>query len=1235
MPALLPEYEWQIAYGPQDDPLNRFYIPALQRSVRYDRSAGFFSSSALAVAASGVSGLIANGGTMRLLVGAQLSEEDVQAILRGASLGEVVAERLLAALQGEMDDLLRRRVEILAWMVANGTLQIKVVVQRDEFGQPVANGDYYHPKTGIFTDAAGNQMAFVGSVNESLQAWMKNYERFSVYFSWDVTRPYLMNTLRDFERVWNGEDAGWIAMDIPEAVHRSLIHYAPDRPPSSVDPLAGPPTEEEAELERERLIIQFLRDMPHFPNNYDFGMATAPITPWPHQAEVARKIIRTYPRNYMLCDEVGLGKTIEAGLVLRQLLLSGLVKRCLLLVPRSVTRQWQEELYEKFVLDIPLFDGQHFWNYAGEQLPIHGDNPWDAYDVFIASSQLAKRRDRQAQVLAARPWDLVVVDEAHHARRKDFLQPQYRPNRLLELLTHPDFQTRSMLLITATPMQVHALEVWDLLDVLGALSGKWGADERNFLQFYTHLRLPVDMANWDFVFSMVRDYLEHGGELDERFAAQARKALGPVNWERLRNLPYAHRPSQEVQRLPREVYPYLEELARRHTPLGGVMFRNTRDLLREYAKQGVLKERIPYRDPQLVWIAMRDEEMRLYHRIEEYITHFYRKYEAKRRGLGFVMTVYRRRLTSSFYAVRRSLERRLEFLRTGAGLLNTLDSDDLEQDDLALDIAEELEDTYTPQDYQDEIAYVGDFLYELLHLSMHDSKVEQLLQDLDRLLRKRSTVIIFTQYTDTMDYLRDKLQEVYGDQVACYSGRGGEKWNGIAWIPVPKEQIKREFRDGEHIKILVCTEAASEGLNLQTCGVLINYDMPWNPMRVEQRIGRLDRIGQLYDRVWIRNYFYEDTIEARVYQALAGRIHWFEGVVGSLQPILARVSQAIQQLAMSTFAEREELFHKTIAEIERKLDEQDDFAPEVYEAYHVAGPYTATALSAPSLLGEIESFLLNSRHFGERFRPHPYIRGAYVLATPDGEVNVTFDARLFDEYPNSLYLLSYGSSLFNDLLSEAKPPKPQDNGALLRLSTEQPMTVTAYYRLADLRPVHIRSLTDLYATIESTGTAPSPSAMLEAERDFKQAVRRIWEQIEQVTEFRYKGNYATLIEQANRVLAKATVVDLVREQRLAGAVDPEIPPTFTERMVRSLERHGHPFDHLLQMVGNRISLPDGLHELYGNALQHSPERLNRAFKVLKQEGHKLLDRASKLARRKRGVVCNPEEINCQRAHYLP
>lgn len=636
----LKDYSFQISYGPSDDRLHDFYIPALSCSLRYDRTAGFFSSSALAVAATGVARLIANGGTMRLLVGAELSQADVHAIEQGRALDTVVADRLVAALSEPEEDVMRRRLEVLAWMVAAGRLQIRVVLPRGPDGQPLPASlaqDYFHPKEGLFTDRHGDQIAFSGSVNESATGWQHNYEQFMVFRSWDASRPFLSQVALRFERLWDGHEPDWIALEVPEAARQQLLRYRPATAPTR-DSLEREPEKKvadtekrlvtEAERHQERVIFQFLRDAPYLLSNRWLGAATSAVTPWPHQARTAETIVSRFPERFLLCDEVGLGKTIEAGLVLRQLLLSGYVRRCLILAPKSVCRQWQEEMYEKFALNIPFFDGHTFRDVFGEAWTPDSPNPWDAEDVFIASSQLAKRRERQPELLTARPWDLIMVDEAHHARRKDFLTSRYRPNRLLELLMGRDEQpglkdrTQSMLLLTATPMQVHPVEVWDLLRVLG-LGGRWGASDRNFLRFFQELRRPLDEADWDFVFAMVRDFLQTGGELDPIFARQARARLGLVDWQHVKALTSTHTQSVALKHLPSRGQAVARELARRHTPLRPFLFRSTRSLLRQYVERGILKEQVPRRDPRPVWIAMRGDELALYDRIEEYITRFY------------------------------------------------------------------------------------------------------------------------------------------------------------------------------------------------------------------------------------------------------------------------------------------------------------------------------------------------------------------------------------------------------------------------------------------------------------------------------------------------------------------------------------------------------------------------------------------------------------------------------------
>ncbi|MBX6770934.1 MAG: DEAD/DEAH box helicase family protein [Chloroflexi bacterium] len=1216
MPGGLRDYPFQISYGAGDDRLHGFYLPALERSISYDRSAGFFSSSALAVAAAGVARLIQNGGRMRLLVGAALSPEDVAAIVAGHDLAERIASLYLVQLPDPADLLLRQRLEALAWMIAAGTLEIRVVLPLGPDGAPLPADralDYYHPKAGVFTDAVGDQVAFSGSINESAQAWLYNYEQFMVYRSWDATRPYLAQVVQRFERLWRGAEPGWIALPIPEAVRQRLITFRPDQAPH-VDPLEGRDVRPSGGVRevcdvpyttgdhRERLLVQFLRDAPFLPNASRLGAATAPVVPWPHQDRIADALVARYPESFLVADEVGLGKTIEAGLAIRQLLISGRVRRCLILTPKSVLRQWQEELYEKFALDVPRFDGTAFWTVFGEEWRPTTANPFDGVSIALASSQLMKRRERQTQLCDAAPWDLIVVDEAHHARRKDFLDERFRPNRLLELLLSLRDRTRSFLLLTATPMQVHPVEVWDLLTLLG-MGGRWGADQDNFLRFFSELRRDFAEVDWNFVFDMVRDFFATGGTLDELFARAAQQRIGLVEWQQVQSLPDSTRRDQILKQLSLAGRAVAVEFAKRHTPLRRFVFRNTRSLLREYRRRGILQANVPQRDPRLEWIPMRPAERALYDRIEEYIADFYARYEAERKGLGFIMTVYRRRLTSSFSAIARSLERRLAYLQ---GRANTpgLDDDDLEQDDLERDVTEELA-AVDRQLFRDEIAYVEDFLHDLAQLST-DSKLEWLLDQLREIFRQRETVVIFTQYTDTMDYLREQLRQVYGSQVACYSGRGGEEWRGGEWVKTTKEEIKNAFRRGDRIKILVCTEAASEGLNLQTCGVLINYDMPWNPMRVEQRIGRIDRIGQRYPVVWVRNYFYEDTIEATVYRRLSDRIDWFRTVVGDLQPILSRVARSIQTLAMLPGTERRRRLEDELAALRAEIDQQDVALLKLDE-FLEAEPIAALQ-EVPVTLGDLERILTQAPSLREQFRPHPTIDRAYLLQWGDGVTAVTFDRAVFDEHPATVRLLTYGERLLDELLSRVAPAAPAPDAAgLLRCATEAPRPLRGYYRPADTRVLPI----DRLAAVEALGTGAAGLAWTdeqraEAEAAFRAQVAAAAARERAAADARRRAERETLGERARQVLLRAALVELALGQRPDLFSDTALPWEFSEEAVRGLRRHRFPFAPLLHLVDTTGLTPSATDPYFLACQNDSVEGLRRRFEQLRAQAADLV-----------------------------
>ena len=607
-------------------------------------------------------------------------------------------------------------------------------------------------------------------------------------------------------------------------------------------------------------------------------------------------------------------------------------------------------------------------------------------------------------------------------------------------------------------MQVHPLEVWDLLKLLG-LAGRWGASEQNFLRFFEEVRSPFGQRDWSFLVEMMKDFLEAGGQIDPAFADKASTALGPVTWNKVQTLVDTFKSRAIIQELEPDARHVLDKMVRHHTPVRTFVWRNGRDLLHRYRERGILKERVPTREPFNEWIDFKPDEQVLYDRIEEYISQFYRKYEAQRKGLGFVMTVYRRRLTSSFHAARLSLERRREFLR---GVVEThgLTDEDLEQDELGMDIGNDFE----TQDFlarDAELEYLDDFLSDLHSLAI-DSKLEFLKRQLAEIFQTHDSAILFTQYTDTMDYLRDSLRSVYGSSVACYSGRGGESWDGERWIIRKKEEIKEEFRTGDTIQILLCTESASEGLNLQTCGVLINYDMPWNPMRVEQRIGRIDRIGQKYDVVHIHNYFFRDTVEAVVYDRLSDRIDWFEHVVGNLQPILHDVGRAISKLAMMERHERDQKLEPTLAEIRKQADGRDENQLDL-DALVDETVATSSGPESPVTLSEIEQAFLTSDLTRSRFWPHPSISGAYWLDYGGSPRAVTFRSAVFDQHPYTVELMTYGNPTFDGLLDEVagsdlQAAKDVEGGAiggaiLLRDTVYPPVAVCVVKNQGDLAQV--------------------------------------------------------------------------------------------------------------------------------------------------------------------------------------
>lgn len=1044
--TLLRDSAWRLKYTPDDGDLVRlFYVPALRSAVRYERLTGYFSAHALALAARGVEGLIVNNGRMRLIVGCTLGEEEVAAIERGESLRDTVERTLIRMPMLSADPRTIDALELVAWMVANGFLDVKLAVPCDLDRKPIRDDSIFHEKTGIVEDKTGDRLAFNGSINETEFGWTRNWESFNAFTSWN-DGPRVDEEEASFAKLWADRARRAITLDVPTALREQLLTFLPDperlpkrlaeqeeepagkagrKPSSETKPQDEPGTPPPAvSINEERQAIwERIANAAIQPVGGDrVGEATSAVVPWPHQVRAYHRLYDNWPPKLLIADEVGLGKTVQAGLLLRQAWLSGKIKRALVLAPKNVCKQWQIELREKFNLNWPIYDGQKLTWYRSPAREHDYERPvsrqdWHREPFVIMSSHLARRQDRQREILeGADPYDLVVLDEAHHARTKGAGTPQAKgPNRLLQLMRSLRGRTDGLILLTATPLQVHASELWDLLDLLG-LPSAWTPDA--FVRFFSEVaKDPITNESLDWLSALFRANEAHFGEVSRTVAEQQTRLSGL----KTRKVLHALRDPVSIPR--RQLSPEERRAAiaiiKRSTPVSALVSRHTRELLRRYFKAGKLATAVATRQVEDRFIPLSSEEGDIYSQVEAYISDTYNAAAPDaRNAVGFVMTIYRRRLASSFHALRQTMEKR----KDGVGDIVTAADEARIDENVAdqVEAGEEIDIETVSEDERralafEEIATIETIVDEIKRLPT-DTKAMELSKVLSELKGSGyPQAMVFTQFTDTMDYLRELLAAA-GSSVMCFSGRGGEIRNTDAtWTSISRDEVKRRFKEGRS-EVLVCTDAAAEGLNFQFCGALVNYDMPWNPMRVEQRIGRIDRLGQRYSDIRIINLHYEDTVEADVYRALRSRISIFEKVVGGLQPILTRLPRLIEDSVLAKSADpaskRDDALQAldtAIAAGEGAALNLDDFSDEDLDLPARPDPSInlsdlRTILDRPSLLPSGSEAL----HLNEK--DYRFVDGFLPQA-----VRVTVDREFYEMHSDSVEFWTPGSPTFPDL----------------------------------------------------------------------------------------------------------------------------------------------------------------------------------------------------------------------------
>jgi SNF2 family DNA or RNA helicase len=559
------------------------------------------------------------------------------------------------------------------------------------------------------------------------------------------------------------------------------------------------------------------------------ALTAARIDLLPHQVVLTHRIACAFPRRFLIADEVGLGKTIEAALVLRELASRGELERALMIVPAGLVNNWHRELNDVFNLNFEVFGSEG-------DVTDRKTNAFAKHNRLIASIDTLKRPARVKRILDAQKWDLVVFDEAHHltATRAGNKPKKTENYKLAEALRD---RARDLVLLSATPHQGDHYRFWMLIQLLRP--------------------------------GLFRDY---------------------------------------------------QDMIENRHRLNEVVFRRTKADACKVDGSSLFARRSVHTESFL----MNPDEKAFYDVLREYLDDGFelaKKQGSEGRALGFVMAVFQKIAASSFFAVKKTLRKRLLSLTIHEAILKDQELDvegrealfsearsiihedwalleDLsgrsEADRILADIKIQVikkieadidlsEDEYTAASEEDVALSISLALPEerlriksLLNTfpNGNETKIQSLIHALGVLWRADPTekIVIFATYLGTVDLIGEAIDSAYPGQGVVVL-RGGDHGSKLA--------AEKRFRMNDGPRVIVCTAAGREGINLQFARVLFNFDLPWNPMDLEQRIGRIHRYGQK-DTAQVYNLVLSDTIEGRIFLLLEDKLNEIVKTLGKV-----------------------------------------------------------------------------------------------------------------------------------------------------------------------------------------------------------------------------------------------------------------------------------------------------------------------------------------------------------------
>ncbi len=553
----------------------------------------------------------------------------------------------------------------------------------------------------------------------------------------------------------------------------------------------------------------------------------------PYQVEAVYKALNTYKNRILLADDVGLGKTIETGMILKELSLRGFANRVLIIAPAPLRFQWQRELRERFDESFVIYDSPYLETIKGS-LPKDA-NVWEANNKIITSLDFAKREEVLSE-LERTTWDVIIFDEAHKLSATKYGNKIERSLRFRLAQTLHD-KADSLLLLTATPHRGDPFAFYSLLTLID---------------------------------------------------------------------PYIFEDENKIV----------------SKKLNIIMIRRGKDGIVNVDGKPVFRPREVVTIP----ISYSKKEINLYEAVTDYVQEFYNLAKLqKNRAVGFAMILLQKRMVSSIAAIRSSLKNRLTNLMKGfiplskeeeARLRDYFEDPD-SMDDWEKERFERRLEVLTlptnPEGLKKEIA----LLKALIRISEEitiDSKGEALIKFIKGILEKdpNEKILIFTEYLDTLNYIVQILKKEGYNPLTIH----GE-------MDMGSRRKAEELFSTHAFNLMVATDAAGEGINLQFCHIMVNYDLPWNPTRIDQRIGRLHRYGQKRD-VRVHNLFVTDTREGQILARLMQKVAIIEKQLGAkISEIVGFVLEGVnlQELIMRAVAENRPV-EATAQDIERAIDER-------------------------------------------------------------------------------------------------------------------------------------------------------------------------------------------------------------------------------------------------------------------------------------------------------------------------